>query len=328
MVWSPICKLLGQILRVSVRAERSQYGSHISTNHIESDWERMHARELVEFAALLASNGAAIIGHAARLSDSGLEQYWSASRCRHECWSRSLKTFSNELRYARAKDMATRWAGIRNVLEEILTTEVLTRIWGAVCCGYERRRGLDEASPIVRNVLASHLEARHRALKLMVYGHGLRVEEAVILNRMRRRNERWNDMLLGYLPESTDVTEFAFSAERVKEFAADARASIHPETARSLLLASLRIAYQRHLGPSSPNEDLNRRVAAGVLACLPSEMFESTGTMKSLWLLRMQHAASDTQGMIDQLIALESAPANDELWESRNSDVRRMRGSL
>lgn len=288
----------------------------------------MHARELVEFAALLASNGPAIIGHAVRLSDTGLEQYWSASRCRHERWSRSLKTFSYDLQFAKAKELAARWADFRNVLEEILTSEVLTRIWGAVCCGYERRRGLDEASPLVRNVIAGHLEARNRALNLMVYGRGLRVEEAVLLNRMRRRNERWNDMLLGYLQKSAEVGEFAFSTARVKEFAADAQASIHPETAWSLLLASLRIAYQRHMCPSSPNEDLNRRVAAGILACLPGELFESTGTIKSLWLLRMQHAATDTQGMIDQLIALDNTPAVDSTWSARVTDVPRLRPPL
>jgi len=288
----------------------------------------MHARELVEFAALLASNGPAIIGHAARLSDSGLEQYWSASRCRQERWARSLKTFSYELQYTASKDMAERWADIRNVLEEILTAEVLTRIWGAVCCSYEQRRSLDEASPIVRNVLAGHLEARNRALNLMVYGHGLRVEEAVILNRMRRRNERWSDMLLGYLPDGEEVTEFAFSPARVKEFADDAKVSAHPETAWSLLLASLRIAYQRQTYSSSPNEDLNRRVAAGILACLPSELFETTGTLKSLWLLRLQHAANDTQGMIEQLLALESSPQEDLMWETRNSGAPRTRGSL
>ncbi|MBC8356175.1 MAG: hypothetical protein H8E66_29715 [Planctomycetes bacterium] len=281
----------------------------------------MHARELVEFAAILASNGPAIIGHAERLSDSGLEQYWSASRCRQERWARSLKTFSYELQYTKTTDMAARWEEIREVLEEILTTEVLTRVWGAVCCGYEQQRGLDEASPVVRNVLAGHLEARNRALNLMVYGHGLRVEEAVILNRMRRRNERWNDMLLGYLPERVDAAEFGFSMARVREFTADTQNSPHPETAWSLLLASLRIAYQRHAHSSSPNEDLNCRVAAGILACLPGELFESTGTMKSLWLLRMQHAASDTQGMIDQLIALDDSSGKDLLWESRAVDL-------
>ena len=82
----------------------------------------MHAREIVEFAAILASNAPAIIGHAPRLSDSGLEQYWSASRCRQERWGRSLKTFSNELQYVAPKEVAPWWAEIRNVLEEIFTT--------------------------------------------------------------------------------------------------------------------------------------------------------------------------------------------------------------
>ena len=287
----------------------------------------MHARDLVEFAALLASNGSAIIGHAERLSDSGLEQYWSASRCRQERWARSLKTFSHELQYTPANEMDQHWKEIRHVLEEILTTEVLTRVWGAVCCGYERRRGLDEASPVVRNVVAGHLEARNRALNLMVYGNGLRVEEAVILNRMRRRNERWTDVLLGYLPATVDAGEFAFSASRVREFAADTAASEHPDTAWSLLLASLRIAYQRYACASTRNEALNRRVAAGILACLPGELFESTGTIKSLWLLRMQHAAKDTQGMIEQLIALEETAGDELSWEGRSVNLPRTRGS-
>lgn len=288
----------------------------------------MHARELIELAAMLAANAPGIIGHSPRLSASGLEQYWSATKCRHERWARSLKAFSYELQYAKACDMRERWAKIRLVLEEILTSEVLARVWGAVCCGYEQRRSLDEASPIVRNVMACHLEARNRALNLMVYGHGLRVEEAVVLNRMRRRNERWNDMLLSYLPTKTDLSEFAFSTARVKEFAIDARESEHAETAWTLLLASLRLAYQRHDCEPSPNEDLNVRVAAAILECLPGELFDSTGSIKSLWLLRMQHAANDTQGMIDELIALDEKPTNELNWGSRIADLPRLRDSL
>lgn len=268
----------------------------------------MHARDLVEFAALIASNGPAVIEHADRLSDSGLEQYWTAAKCRHERWSRELKHFSYQVQYAQAAEAEQHWSEIRPVLEEILTSEVLTRVWAAVCCGYERRRGSDDAGPVVRNVLATHGEARNRALNLMVYGHGLKVEDAVELNRMRRSNERWTDLLLSRLIPATDVSEFAFSPARAAAFGEDARGSVDPQMAWSLLLASMRVAYQRSF-TATCNGDLNARIAAGVLACLPSELFDSTGTLKSLWLLRMQHAASDTQGMIEQLIALDESPS-------------------
>jgi hypothetical protein len=267
----------------------------------------MHARDLVEFAALIASHGPTVIEHAGRLSESGLEQYWTATKCRHERWSRRLKQFSYQVQYAKTDEVGAHWSEIRPVLEEILTSEVLARVWAAVGCGYEQRRGSDEAGPVVRNVLATHREARNRALNLMVYGHGLKVEEAVELNRMRRRNERWTDLLLGNLIPACDVSEFAFSAARAAEFGEATRESVDPDMAWSLLLASMRMPYQRSF-TATCNGDLNARVAAGVLACFPGELFDSTGTLKSLWLVRMQHAASDTQGMIEQLIALDESP--------------------
>ena len=54
-------------------------------------------------------------------------------------------------------------------------------------------------------------------------GHGLSVEEGVVLNGLRRLTERWTDMLLGYLAGNVDVAEFAFNATRASDFAADLR---------------------------------------------------------------------------------------------------------
>ena len=74
-----------------------------------------------------------------------------------------------------------------------------------------------------------------------------------------------------------------------------------------MLLASLRKAFQRDLGPVSPNADLNAGIAAGILSCFPSELFDSTGLFRSLWLMRMTSAAEDAVCMIEELLAPERA---------------------
>ena len=265
----------------------------------------MHVRQSIELAALISSSAQTIVNHSGQLSQVGIEEYWTVSKCRHESWSRKLKQHSTRIKSLRGRPARQLWCGTRGVLEEILTSEILTRVWAAVCCANEQRRGTVEAAPIVRNVLTGHLEARHRALNLMVQGHGLHVEEAVNLNRLRRRTERWTDVLLGNLVPNGAVDEFAFSAERVRDFADHSDGHAIRSTRYQWLLASLRASYQRGLAPVSPNAELNGRIAAAILSCLGPELFDSTGLLKSHWLARLDHTTNDTQGMIEQLLVLD-----------------------
>jgi len=56
-------------------------------------------------------------------------------------------------------------------------------------------------------------------------------------------------------------------------------------------------------------------------------LFDSLGTIKSLWVERVQHTTNDTQGMIDELLQLDSQPVNlvNVVTDTPNSDfsVRR-----
>ena len=47
-----------------------------------------------------------------------------------------------------------------------------------------------------------------------------------------------------------------------------------------------------------------------------ADLFGSTGTLKSLWVVRMQHAARDTQGMIDELLTMDEPgdSAANQAW--------------
>jgi hypothetical protein len=265
----------------------------------------MHARELVELASLLSAQGPLLVRDEARLSGQGVQQYWTASKCRLDRWTRNLRGFVDDATHFDAAAAPVQWAFIRGVLEEVLTGEVLTRVWTAVLCLYDRSRGGNEFEPLARSIMGGHLEARRRVLRLLVRSRGIETEAAEKLNRLRRRAERWTDLLVGHLVPLGDVAEFAVDAERAAEFARDFQYQSNHKAGRQvwpLLQASIRGAFQRGMTPVSPNEDLNAEIGSAILSCFPGEAFDSTDLFRSLWLHRMSNVTSDVEGMIDALV--------------------------
>jgi hypothetical protein len=266
----------------------------------------MHSRELVELAAIVSAHGPVLVRGVERLSSSGMEEYWTASKIRLDRWSHCLRAF-----IAKANDgnwHNAHWQHVVSVLEEIISSEILTRVWTAVVCAHDRQHGADDAEPIARSVLLGHVEARHRVLTLLVGGPGMDAETAMKLNHLRRRTERWTDMLVGYLAGLHNCSEFAINPQRAKEFSQDLHYQCrHPggRQAWPLVLASLRAAFQQGMSPQSPNADLNGRIASSIISCFQPELFDSTGLFCSMWLMRLVNAANDAQGMINELLATE-----------------------
>ena len=268
----------------------------------------MHVRDLLELGALVAVHGPTLIHSQCALAAGSAQQYWTASKCRLERWSRVLRqcappTTASELEAARD------WQRIRPLIEEILGSELLTRLWTATAAACDRRRNQAELEPLARSIYVGHLEARNRALNVMVYGRGFDASEAVVLNRLRRRIERWCDMLLAHLAPSVDVVEFAFEADRAREFAGDLHHDRSPravDLAWQLVLASLRASFQTGLTARSPNADLNQQIGSSILAIFHADIFDSIGLPKSLWFERLSHAATDAQVMLDELVALDT----------------------
>ena len=287
----------------------------------------MHARELVELAALVSAHGPTLIHGGQRIPVESIEQYWTASKVRLDRWAWRLKRF---VRCADtdAQRRRVQWPEVHGVLEEILTGEMLTRVWTAVLTAHDRRCGDQQAEPAARSVLIGHMEARHRVLTLMVRGPGIDAEAAVQLNRLRRRAERWTDLLVGHLMTVGDVSEFAFDPQRATDFADDLRYRTTLSGGQfvwPLVLASLRAAFQRRLAAQTPNADLNARIAAGILSCFPADLFDSTGLLRSLWLMRLTSITHDTQGMIDDLLAVKRPPTSHRPAFPPNTSAKPLR---
>jgi hypothetical protein len=194
------------------------------------------------------------------------------------------------------------------VFEEILASEILTRVWTAVLCAYDRARGSDEAEPVARSVMIGHSEARHRVLTLLSRVTGMDARSAVKLNRLRRHVERWSDLLVARLVDIVDIDEFSVDPKRAADFAEDSPSRQGFEASRlawPLLLASLRKAFQRELGVVSPNADLNAGIAASVLSCFPVEPIDAVGLCRALWLMRITSVAEDATRMVEALLSSE-----------------------
>jgi hypothetical protein len=270
-------------------------------------WFLMHARDLAELAALVAIHSPLIVQGQGRVPPGANEEYWAASKCRLDRWTRLLRQLTAAVNEPRLPATLA-WARVRPVLEEIITSELLTRLWAATAAAHDAERGDDELGPAARNIFAGHLDVRRRLLALLADGRTIELPQAVRLNHLRRRVERWTDMLLAHVGTPALRDEFACEPERARDFASDLdrdSAWSQRRLTTKLALASLRASFAEGLDDRSPSSDLNRRIGSAILAAFREEITDSMGLVKSLWLERISQTASDTEGMIEELLDLD-----------------------
>lgn len=277
----------------------------------------MEARELVELAAIAATHSPVLIAEPARLSEAGMHHYWTASKCRFERWNTALREFGHRPHASTSRPEA--WPGLHSTLEEILSGEILARIWTAISAAHDRRHGREESEPIARSILHGQQEARNRVLRLIVRESTDATGQVQALNTLRRRCERWTDVLLAYLAPEPSIVELAFDVERVNDFSAGFRrqqAAGLQQVGWEMTVGALSAAFQTALTLASPNRDLNVNIAASILACFPAGIFDGTGLLQTHWMTRMQVTTIDAQGLIDELLALDSVSAASRVASS------------
>lgn len=276
----------------------------------------MQANELMELSAAISVHGPAFVRGEGRLSRSGLETYWSASRKRLDQWYQAInadRVIAGDgwlwpKKAADQRQRKLRWQKLAPVLEEIFAAEVLTRIWTAIACESDRRSGGSYVTPLVRSILIGQLDTRNRALHLLVRWQASDLVEVAALNNMRRRTERWTDLLLACLLPDCNVEDVAHDQQRTNEFAFDFHGYRNRQQDKSrwrLLLSSLQTAFRFSMTHPSPNQDLNREIASSILSCFRPELFDSIEPIGSLWMDRLLHVADDTQDLLDELLAID-----------------------
>lgn len=270
---------------------------------------RMHVAQIAELAAVLAHHGPALLYRHSSIPPEAINQYWSASRLRLDLWHQTLARFQHTLSSGDHYRMRCWWQDHMGVLEEILASEVLTRVVAAIADGIDRADHRDEFSPIAQAIYLSHLEARNRVQAAILDRRGCTVSDAVRLNRLRRTTERWIDVLVGRLAGyDGELVRYGIDRERTAAHAQDydlSGTSPTRETVAWLTRASLTDAIGQKVAKTPSLPQANRDVADSVLLILRPDLFDSIGSLKSLWMHRIENDTARGDQMIEDYLRPE-----------------------
>lgn len=233
--------------------------------------ESLDLRHVGEVAAVVARHAESVLDSSQCLASPALQTYWKASRQRADLWQFSL----DDALEASKRDQPLGKHTVRavtSVIAEVLSTELVTRLWTCVLVGHERKHRTNHET-LARRVLTDHMTARRSSLRLLTHPIALPSAEILTLNRIRQRAERWTDCLLATLPRVCVASEFAFDLDRYHEFAEDDDVMSKISSRFSgwhLLALSLRVATSGGPQTSQMRNELHRDILDSIGAVIDS----------------------------------------------------------
>lgn len=267
----------------------------------------MHCVLTADLAAVISHHGRAILHRRESVPPEAMTQYWASTRNRFELWHRAMARYRNCEQTGDMNSLRQWWSEHVVVMEEVLVTEMLTRIVASLADGLERDSEHKEIAPIAHAIHLTHLEARNRVQQIMLYGRGNSVQDAVRLNRLRQGVERWTDALIGRMAVNENGSlRYAIDPNRAAEYAEEARAlGVGParDTAVWLMNAAMHDMLRRRTSPNAALPDANRSVIKSLMMMLRPDLFDSIGVLKSLWLHRLETGTERTDRVLDELTA-------------------------
>jgi hypothetical protein len=266
----------------------------------------MQTRNFLSQALFLTSQFERIVGARCRVPETALQHFWVASRSRFDQWGASLRRCTDQLDqtdYA-VDALWHRWTPL---LEEILISEVVTRIWSYLLEALDDRWAFHEYGPVGQSAYRAHIDARRRVLNLLLRGRPRALPAIWRLNCQRLSAERWTDLLLSQVYPRDWLGDYAFDEGRVRRFLGS---GCNRAEAAAILSAASQAAFARCADVPADHVPFHQRMHAAMLSCLGRELFHGGGHLVSSWQTRLMALTDDTQGLLQQW--LDESPGHSD----------------
>jgi len=256
----------------------------------------MHCIELARIATLIAAQGPSLVLLRPSIPADAMTRYWVASRQRTELWNRGLARLAALEAAGRPLAIDAWWFEHVPMIEEILVSEMLTRVMAAVGAALDDAVEERDVEPVTHSIFQSHLESRNRVLRVLLFSRGRSVEQALRLNRLRRCVERWTDFLIAPLVRvRPDSIQFAIDAGRARTYASENSLDYRDRVSDGvnwLSAATLELSLGALCDRRPALPQANRQLGESVLACLRPQLFDSLGVLHSTATQRIKVGSS------------------------------------
>lgn len=245
----------------------------------------MNLRDFADLAALLARHSLHIVESDQTQVEELAEEYWVQARRLKREWQNQLDS---------TVEAREHWVPLA---EEFLVADLLTRVWGATLLTVAERHRAVRSRALVQQALGCNLEIRNEVLKTMTH----RWEEwschVPALDLLRRRLERWTDVLVSPLMSRGRVEEACFSPERALEAGPtydEGRYHAGATGLWNLTGAALRVNVPDRILSASARRSLHEDQLQRILAAFPTAAFLADGTVRSERFRRIFHTVRET----------------------------------
>lgn len=248
---------------------------------------------LVEVAALVSAHGRILVADSTQLSNVLLRDYYVQSRNRFNRWMRELNdidsgTVSKDP--LQAFGLAPQRTPVVSLAEQILVNDLLNRVWTVILTSIDRASDSNRLESLADNVFKSHLTVRHKALEVCENKLRVNAKQRPYVEKLRNSAERWADLLNCHLIHEFDLWQYAFDADRTREFYEDRFRNMQDSEdhqAWSLILAGLRQSFPDSDGLAAPLHDDDRMITRCIVDSFPGD-----SASRELWTLPHLHSGS------------------------------------
>ena len=237
----------------------------------------LSVKSLAEVALLVSRVGRCVIADGQEPSSNSLREFWQQTRALQQYWTLQLDAWSAKT----DPDLGQ----LAEVGAQLFISELLTRVWSTVLLGVDRQTGRDDLSRVARNAVSGLLQVRHGVMSRLLQQPDSSASKVAEIERLRRRSDRWTDLLIGNLAGSRDLFEFAFDVERAKDFATESieyDPATGPHPVEHLVAAGLRMAFLGQLPGTPLTEPAFQQLVQSILGALPQAAFHQDGSLRSV----------------------------------------------